>query len=264
MRKGDLLEWSVLAGPLDTIQPRIFDLRVIDLRVWAIANLSAPYWRCFVPLAEGGEVLWNDQAAPLTPGEVVLIPPYTAAASHLLSPFQKIYCHFELPISDVESKPGVYSTTLPDFFSKRVKIEAQKKDLLKLSMLMTTLIGLSVYEKTDDIFTPGVTYSTTINQVIKMMKSSYQQPLSNGELADQVDMHPNSLARLFTKETGMSPQRFGMKLRLDEAARLLSTTNQTIEDIAQICGFWDRNHFTKVFKEEWKCPPAQFRRNNNP
>ena len=36
-------------------------------------------------------------------------------------------------------------------------------------------------------------------------------------------------------------------------------TDQSIEEIAQHCGFANRYHFTRVFSQRMDCPPARYR-----
>ncbi len=53
-------------------------------------------------------------------------------------------------------------------------------------------------------------------------------------------------------------------IRLNHAATLLRETTKSIEEVADACGFWDRNHFTRTFTREWKTPPAHYRRSATP
>jgi len=48
--------------------------------------------------------------------------------------------------------------------------------------------------------------------------------------------------------------KFILHLRRD-----LRNTNESIDRIAEACGFWDRNHFTRVFTQERKVPPTRYR-----
>ena len=51
------------------------------------------------------------------------------------------------------------------------------------------------------------------------------------------------------------------QLRVQEAKRYLSSTTLPIHKIAVLVGIPDYNYFTKIFKQETKCTPREFRKN---
>ena len=72
-------------------------------------------------------------------------------------------------------------------------------------------------------------------------------------------MSVNTLLRRFREQIGCSPQAFLTDCRLQKACVLLDHTSQSIEQIAEACGFCDRYHFSKVFKAHYRCGPAAYR-----
>ena len=83
--------------------------------------------------------------------------------------------------------------------------------------------------------------------------------LSVPALAEHVAMSERSFARRFSHEVGTSPARFVERLRLDEARRLLETTDITIDDIASRCGFEGTEVFRRAFRRALDTAPAQYR-----
>jgi len=83
--------------------------------------------------------------------------------------------------------------------------------------------------------------------------------LSVPAMAEHVAMSERSFARRFSREVGTSPARFVERLRLDEARRLLETTDTTIDDIASRCGFERVEVFRRAFRRAFATPPAQYR-----
>jgi AraC-like DNA-binding protein len=51
-----------------------------------------------------------------------------------------------------------------------------------------------------------------------------------------------------------------LALRLQEARRLLATTDEALSDIALGTGFFDQSHFTKRFRKVIGMTPTQFRK----
>ena len=66
-------------------------------------------------------------------------------------------------------------------------------------------------------------------------------------------------AGLISKETGVTLTEFVSKKRIDHAAFLLTSTNLQIQTIAQHCGIFDVNYFTKTFKKITGKTPKEYR-----
>ena len=67
------------------------------------------------------------------------------------------------------------------------------------------------------------------------------------------------LSRKFKQEMGMAPAFYLQKLRLEEAARLLSTTRTSVQEISEHLHFCSRSYFTEVFTREVGISPAAYR-----
>lgn len=72
-----------------------------------------------------------------------------------------------------------------------------------------------------------------------------------------------SRARLFAnfkRETGMSPNDWLQRRRIEAATDLLRTTNRKLEDIAAACGFTSAPYFCHVFRKYTGTTPGKHRR----
>jgi transcriptional regulator GlxA family with amidase domain len=99
-----------------------------------------------------------------------------------------------------------------------------------------------------------------VERAARHLESNVGGRTPNGELARMAAMSTNAFIRLFTAETGLSPQAFGLARRMDRACILLHHTDQSIDAIAESLGFWDRNYFTKMFRKYRDTAPAAFRK----
>lgn len=70
------------------------------------------------------------------------------------------------------------------------------------------------------------------------------------DVAGAVNTTPTHLRRLFKKVKETSPHAAFRKLQLKRATDLLSTTQQTLDEIAPQCGFHSTTDFARVFKQE--------------
>lgn len=66
--------------------------------------------------------------------------------------------------------------------------------------------------------------------------------------------------RIFTAATGMPPHRFVNSCRLKAARNLLCSTNLSIKEIAEKCGFESASDFSRFFKKNTAVTPGKCRR----
>jgi transcriptional regulator GlxA family with amidase domain len=73
-------------------------------------------------------------------------------------------------------------------------------------------------------------------------------------------MSERNFSRVFTREMGMSPQRFIETARLEAARRWLTGTNLPIDSIARRAGYSSGEHFAQAFKKVMLTTPGDYRR----
>jgi transcriptional regulator GlxA family with amidase domain len=78
-------------------------------------------------------------------------------------------------------------------------------------------------------------------------------------LAQEHGLSRSAFGHFFRETTGQSPAHYMTEVRVEQAARLLSTTRLSLEDIARECGFANANHFGKVFRRFRHQSPSAFR-----
>ena len=87
-----------------------------------------------------------------------------------------------------------------------------------------------------------------------------QKPLTVPLLAQRVAMSPRNFARVFTKEMKTTPAKFVERLRVEAARRRLEESHNSMETIADECGFGNVNSMRNVFQRTIKIAPGQYRR----
>jgi AraC-like DNA-binding protein len=68
------------------------------------------------------------------------------------------------------------------------------------------------------------------------------------------------LTKLLKEATGLTFNAYITKIRLDQAARMLLETNDTIEQIYYTCGYRTRSTFNRAFTDAFGCTPKEYRR----
>ncbi|HHT2625161.1 TPA: helix-turn-helix domain-containing protein [Klebsiella michiganensis] len=102
-------------------------------------------------------------------------------------------------------------------------------------------------------------WSLRINRVVARIDANYQRRLSLQEIAAAEFVSEAWLSRLFRKEVGVSFMQYITGLRLRKAAEQLTTTRQSIQQIAQQQGFASSWVMSDLFKREHGLTPRQFR-----
>ena len=79
-------------------------------------------------------------------------------------------------------------------------------------------------------------------------------------MAGVAGLSVSQFARAFKARTGQPPHRYLMRLRVEQAVRLLRTSTLPIADISARCGFSHQEHLTRVLRAQLGTTPAALRR----
>ncbi|MGN0779750.1 MAG: helix-turn-helix domain-containing protein [Aristaeellaceae bacterium] len=101
--------------------------------------------------------------------------------------------------------------------------------------------------------------SRLTEEAIGHMQSGFAQSIGIADVAAALQVSASHLSRVFYRDTGLHPVAYLTRLRLEEAVRLLNTTNLSIDTISSRCGFSDGNYFSKVFRCHMGLSPRAFR-----
>lgn len=98
-----------------------------------------------------------------------------------------------------------------------------------------------------------------LSQVIQMMETNIEEPISPSILAKDVGMSTRQLERLFRRYLNRSPKRYYMELRLQKARNLLMQTDMSVINVALACGFASPSHFSKCYRAHYNTTPYRER-----
>ena len=98
-----------------------------------------------------------------------------------------------------------------------------------------------------------------LSQVIQIMESNIEEPISPSILAQDVGMSTRQLERLFRRYLNRSPKRYYMELRLQKARNLLMQTDMSVINVALACGFASPSHFSKCYRSHYDTTPYRER-----
>ncbi len=110
------------------------------------------------------------------------------------------------------------------------------------ALLMQLLIAFVRSEKTKGA-------NEKAQKILTYISEHYREELTNSALGEFFGLHPNYISRIVNEQTGLSLHKYVLKLRIDEAVRLLENTNLSAREISAEVGFCDYNHFLRYFKQ---------------
>ncbi|MGE0342067.1 MAG: GlxA family transcriptional regulator [Porticoccaceae bacterium] len=91
------------------------------------------------------------------------------------------------------------------------------------------------------------------------LQDNFDKPVSIAELAGRFDLSLRTFNRRFRDAVGEPPLAYLQELRLDTARQLLQSTNLTIAEIAQRCGYQDTAWFARLFRRLYDVTPREYR-----
>ncbi|MGH9938682.1 MAG: helix-turn-helix domain-containing protein [Blastocatellia bacterium] len=98
-----------------------------------------------------------------------------------------------------------------------------------------------------------------LKQAEELIRARFAEPLTLNEIAATINRHPVYLARRFRRHYGSTIGDYIRRLRLENARRRLTATDETLVMIALDCGFSGQAHFSTFFKCATGLTPAQYR-----
>lgn len=97
------------------------------------------------------------------------------------------------------------------------------------------------------------------SRVIEYIDRNYSRDITLSDLAQTMFISQHYLSHVFKDETGYSPINYLIRRRMDEAKKLLLNSARTIQEISNIVGYADANHFDIVFKRINGMTPSKYR-----
>ena len=106
----------------------------------------------------------------------------------------------------------------------------------------------------------GGSRTDRLKPVLEYIETHYSQGLTLEDLAAVVGMNPKYFCRVFRSLTHHSPVDYLNFYRIEQAAHMLDSTELSITEVGNRCGFWESSYFTKVFRKYKGMTPLQYRR----
>ncbi|MGA0332670.1 MAG: AraC family transcriptional regulator [Kiritimatiellia bacterium] len=98
-----------------------------------------------------------------------------------------------------------------------------------------------------------------VGHVIGSLEQDYARDWTLEEILQIAHMSRSNFMRVFKKATGQPPIEYLLRLRIQEAMKLLTHSDRSITEIAMDVGFNDSNYFSRQFRQALGQSPRSFR-----
>lgn len=106
-------------------------------------------------------------------------------------------------------------------------------------------------------------HSSEISQVERIamfIAQNYARAIKTADIGKEVGLHPDYANVVFKKTFGMSINEYLIQERISHAQRKLVSTDMSITDILNECGFNSISSFNAAFRRINSCTPREFRK----
>ena len=115
-----------------------------------------------------------------------------------------------------------------------------------------------------DAVPPRAHLSRALLAAVELMANHCRDPLTVDEIARRVGVSEDHLIRVFRQAFGLPAATYYVRLRIAVACRLLSDTDQKMDDVARRVGYSGAANLSRAFKEVMGIRPSEYRRSPLP
>ncbi len=236
------------------------------LQNWHFDDFRVIFWRLYWNRQPGAEIHFKTHVHPLSPDALLLVPPHTVLSQRLPHPpVEHWYAHFmaDAPFDRIRNK--VFTFPADEDMMRRIWAETpiddgDDVDTLRLSLCVRGLIlDLLAHIPPAEVDQAPV-ISEPLERGIAHIAQNLGQPLRNRDIARQMNLSITAAMREFHVGLDMPMQVYVRHVRNERACLLLHDGRLSMEAIADACGFCDRYHFSRCFKNQYGMTPLAYRR----
>ncbi len=93
------------------------------------------------------------------------------------------------------------------------------------------------------------TDSPRVQNALRFIHQSYREDIKVEQLARLEHLSVSRFSTLFRETTGMAPMNYVIRVRIENACELLSGTDLSVRQVAQLVGYDDPHYFSRHFRE---------------
>lgn len=100
--------------------------------------------------------------------------------------------------------------------------------------------------------------SNEIQTAIDYMNTNFSEKITLKTLCNIINMSESNFNKTFREQTGISPIKYLINLRIKKAKKFLRNTDFSITDVSMKCGFYSVSHFSSCFMNSVNLSPTEY------
>ncbi len=164
-----------------------------------------------------------------------------------------------------EAKHGVrIRFQAPNAITKQMESLPHLRPFEQLMVLLTALDFLATHPQREILSTMAYERPRRpddhqrLDQVFSYLLEQYASPITLEAVADIANLTPGAFCRFFKIHTRKTFSGILNEIRIENACRLLHQSNQSISQIALVCGYTSLSNFNRQFKAITGLTPGQY------
>lgn len=284
--------------PLQSLRITLLNIDHVHLdRRWDYSDVTSSFSRLYYIKSGKAKVHHHDQIFDLKTGFLYLIPSFTHSSYKCDNEMEQIYVHFleeastglslfniydfryERPANDLDQQlferllyinpnrslvrndPKTYENhpTLKSYEAKNNSMPAAH--YMETNAILQFLLSKFIETKRT-IFNSTDYKANKISETLHYISANLQNEITVEQLAARCYLNPDYFSRIFKEQTGIRPVHYLQTKRIERAQVLLTTTNYTLQKVADIVGLGNISYFNRLFTKLTNKTPAIYRKEN--
>lgn len=138
----------------------------------------------------------------------------------------------------------------------------QKAELMSDVLSLTRLNAQMVldFTKRVEMEKAGIHHSKLMRRARDYVLSHIGETVTTETLSKELGMNRTYLCKLFAEESDMTINQYVVRIKMEEARRLMDITPKSVAEIAEYLGYSSQSYFQKVFKKQYGITPGEYRK----
>ncbi|HMO61707.1 MAG TPA: AraC family transcriptional regulator [Ferruginibacter sp.] len=129
------------------------------------------------------------------------------------------------------------------------------RDTPNPAFLQMTLLQLLLPERNETCNFPAWT-----KRIREFLADEWYETPSLEKLSEIAGVHPVTISKHFNRYFHCTLSEYMRSIKIEKAISLINSTSHSLEEIGFTCGFADKSHFSKVFREQTGILPGAYRK----
>lgn len=232
---------------------------------WNSSYVCSPFSRLYYVTYGRGEITLKNEKISLLPGNMYLIPLGTKYGCRCFGKFGHLYFHINIDSPDgydlfrhavcaASEIPQEKIVHLKELYLSR-DFAAQME--LRYEICRSVQVALTLQPKTVEF---EASLSNDMIKVVEYIRANLSIRLTTEEIANNLYMSKNTLAKRFRSEAGIPIGKYIDKLIFFEAEKLLTKSSMSVGEISAKFGFCDQFYFSRRFRRLFEETPLEYRK----